>query len=164
MVALLPFEETSERQSLDKILIFEEPNSAPGREGMPEDYSIGIDTADGLGQDDEDRSVCSISRSMKGENCDEQVAEFTSNRINAPQMVGFAACLAAYYGQNTLTPEVASSPLNNVSVPVTTASYSSSSWGSPSTTSTPAYDGKASKREQWQQRRLVHERLVAFPC
>ena len=104
MVPLLPFPELSERDSLDKILIFEEPNSAPGREGEAEDYSIGIDTADGLGQDDEDRSVCSIARSMKGENCDVQVAEFTSNRINAPQMVGFAACLAAYYGQNTIDP------------------------------------------------------------
>jgi hypothetical protein len=102
MIPLLPFDETDERKSLDKILIFEEPNAQPGREGEPQDYSIGIDTADGLGHDDEDRSVCSITRSMKGENVDVQVAEFTSNRINAPQMVGFAACLAAYYGENTI--------------------------------------------------------------
>ncbi len=98
MVPLLPFDETDERKALDKILIFEDPNP----EGEAHDYSIGIDTADGLGHDDEDRSVCSIARSMRGENCDIQVAEFTSNRINAPQMVGFAACLAAYYGQNTI--------------------------------------------------------------
>ncbi len=104
MVPLLPFDETDERKALGKILIFEEPNSAPGREGDAMDYSIGIDTADGLGHDDEDRSVCSITRSMKGENQDVQVAEFCSNRINAPQMVGFAACLAAFYGQNTIDP------------------------------------------------------------
>jgi hypothetical protein len=104
MVPLLPFEENDERKALDKILIFEEPNSAPGREGQAEDYSIGIDTADGLGHDDEDRSVCSITRSMRGENCDVQVAEFCSNRVNAPQMVGFAACLAAFYGQQTIDP------------------------------------------------------------
>jgi hypothetical protein len=102
MVPLLSFEETDERKALDKILIFEEPNAAPGKEGDKQDYSIGIDTADGLGHDDEDRSVCSITRSMKGEQCDVQVAEFTSSRVNAPQMVGFAACLAAYYGQNTI--------------------------------------------------------------
>jgi hypothetical protein len=104
MVPLLPFDEDEERQSLDRIMVFEEPNMAPGHEGDPQDYSIGIDTADGLGHDDEDRSVCSISRSMKGEQCDIQVAEFTSNRINAPQMVGFAACLAAWYGENTIDP------------------------------------------------------------
>lgn len=102
MVPLLPFEEDDERKALDKILIFEEPNSAPGHEGDPQDYSIGIDTADGLGHDDEDRSVLSMTRSMKGENFDVQVAEFCSNRINAPQMVGFAACLAAYYGEKTI--------------------------------------------------------------
>jgi hypothetical protein len=102
MVPLVAFEEDDERKALDKILIFEEPNMAPGHEGEPQDYSMGIDTADGLGHDDEDRSVCSISRSMKGENFDVQVAEFCSNRVNPPQMVGFAACLAAWYGQNTI--------------------------------------------------------------
>jgi hypothetical protein len=104
MVPLLPFDENDERKSLDRILIFEEPNSAPGREGDRQDYSIGIDTADGLGHDDEERACMSICRSMGGENCDVQVAEFTSNRVNAPQMVGFAACLAAFYGENTTDP------------------------------------------------------------
>lgn len=100
MVPLLPFDETDERKALDKILIFEEP----GFDGNKYDYSIGIDTADGLGHDDEDRSVCSIARSMKGEHCDVQVAEFCSNRVNAPQMVGFAACLAAWYGETAIDP------------------------------------------------------------
>ena len=101
MVPLLPFNEDDERHSYDKVLIFEPPNEAPGEEGLAQDYSIGIDTADGLGNDDEDRSVCSVTRSMTGEKFDVQVAELCSNRINAPQMVGFAACLAAWYGQNT---------------------------------------------------------------
>ena len=101
MIPLLPFDENDERKALDKVLIFEEPNQQPGHEGEREDYSIGIDTADGLGHDDEDRSVCSITRSMGEENCDVQVAELCSNRINAPQMVGFAACLAAWYGEHT---------------------------------------------------------------
>lgn len=101
MVPLVPFDEDDERKAFDKVLIFEEPNMRPGFEGDRQDYSIGVDTADGLGNDDEDRSVCSITRSMTGENFDVQVAELCSNRINAPQMVGFAACLAAWYGQNT---------------------------------------------------------------
>jgi hypothetical protein len=104
LVPLKPFEETSEKKALDKLLIFEEPNMRPGHEGEPEDYSAGIDTADGLGHEDEERSVLSVARSMKGEEYDEQVAELCSNRINAPQMVGFAACVAAWYGRNTIDP------------------------------------------------------------
>ena len=104
MVPLRPFDEDEERQALGKVLVFEEPNSQPGHEGEPENYSCGIDTADGLGNDDEDRSVLSIARSVTGENCDVQVCEFASNRVNPPQMVGFAACLAAWYGQNTRDP------------------------------------------------------------
>lgn len=101
MIPLLPFDEKDERKSLDKILIFEEPNAAPGHEGDAQDYSIGVDTADGLGQEDEDRSVACVTRNSLGEHPDIQVAEFVSLRVNAPQMVGFAACLAAYYGVNT---------------------------------------------------------------
>ena len=104
LIPLKPFEEANEKKSLDKVLIFEEPNMQPGHEGEPQDYSIGIDTADGLGHEDEERSTLCIVRSMKGENCDEQAAELCSNRINAPQMVGFAACLAAWYGKNTIDP------------------------------------------------------------
>jgi len=104
MVPLKPFDEVEERRALDKVLIFEEPGMAPGHEGEKQEYSMGIDTADGLGHDDEDRSVFSLSRSMKGENYDVQVAEFCSNRVNAPQMVGFAACVAAYYAEWTVDP------------------------------------------------------------
>lgn len=104
LVPLKDFDQTNEKKALDKVLIFEEPNSRPGHEGEPEDYSIGIDTADGLGHEDEERSALTVCRSMKGEEFDEQVAELCSNRINAPQMVGFAACLAAWYGKNTLDP------------------------------------------------------------
>jgi hypothetical protein len=102
MIPLKPFDETQERRSHDRVLIFEPPNMEPGREGEPQDYSIGIDTADGLGNEDEDRSVLSVTRSMKGENRDVQCAELCSNRINGPQMVGFAACIAAWYAENTL--------------------------------------------------------------
>lgn len=102
MIPLKDFDESSEKKALDKVLVWEEPNMQPGHEGEPQDYSIGIDTADGLGHEDEERTVLSLARSMKGEECDVQCVELCSNRINAPQMVGFAACIAAWYSKNTL--------------------------------------------------------------
>jgi hypothetical protein len=104
MIPLKEFDDREEKRSHDRVLVFEPPNMMPGSEGDPQDYSIGIDTADGLGNEDEDRSVMSVTRSMKGEQRDVQVAELCSNRINAPQMVGFAACIAAWYGDNTIDP------------------------------------------------------------
>ena len=104
MVPLKEFNQYEERKALDKVLIYEPPNSRPDHEGEAENYSIGIDTADGLGHDDEERTCLSICRSMKDEEQDEQVAELCSNRINAPQLVGFAACLAAWYGKNSIDP------------------------------------------------------------
>jgi hypothetical protein len=97
MVPLLPFDQDDQKLSYDRVLIFEHPK--PGY-----DYTIGIDTADGLGKEDDDRSVCSITHNVKGDGCDQQVAEFVSNRVNAPQMVGFAACMAAYFGEHTADP------------------------------------------------------------
>jgi len=98
MVPLLPFDEgNNDRNALDKILIFKEPKAGC-------DYSIGIDTADGLDKEDEERSALSIARNVTGESCDEQVCELCSRRINPPQMVGFAACLAAWYGKRTKDP------------------------------------------------------------
>jgi len=97
MVPLLPFNEEEERNALDKVLVFEEPIQGC-------DYSIGIDTADGLGKEDEERAVCSISRYGGEGNPDIQACELTSNRMNPPQMVGFVACLAAWYGMAAKDP------------------------------------------------------------
>lgn len=97
MVPLLPFDEDEERNALDKILVFRDPR--PGR-----DYSIGIDTADGLDKEDEERSACCVTDSREGEEYDEQSAELCSRRINPAQMVGFAACLSAWYGMKTKDP------------------------------------------------------------
>ncbi|PWT73825.1 MAG: hypothetical protein C5B60_07690 [Chloroflexi bacterium] len=91
LIPLLPFDEDSERNTYDKLLVFEPPIKG-------KDYSAGIDTADGLGKDDEDRAVCCVTANSRTQP-DEQVAEFCSNRINPPQMVGFAACIAAWYGR-----------------------------------------------------------------
>ena len=95
MVPLKPVQdEENERATLGRIRVWEEPKSGY-------DYTFGIDTADGLGKDDEDRSVLSVCHSVTGEGTDEQVCEFVHNKVNAPQMVGFAACLAAWYGKDT---------------------------------------------------------------
>lgn len=97
MVPLLPCNDDNEKETLGRVRVWEEP-----KEGY--DYTFGIDTADGLGIEDEDRSVLSATHSVTGEGCDEQVCEFVHNRVNAPQMVGFAACLAAWYGAATKDP------------------------------------------------------------
>lgn len=92
LVPLLPVAEKDEQNFYDKIIIWEHPKQ--GR-----DYSIGIDTADGLGKPDEDRTVINVTLSATGNHPDVQVAELASLRINPPQAVGFAAALGAYYGQ-----------------------------------------------------------------
>ncbi len=95
MVPLLPLaEEEDDRAVLGRVRVWHEPKDG-------HDYTFGIDTADGLGIDDEDRSVLSITDSATGESCDEQVCEFVHNKVNSAQMVGFAACLAAWYGKGT---------------------------------------------------------------
>jgi len=68
------------------------------------DYSIGIDTADGLNKPDEDRTVINVTQSATGNHPDVQCAELASLRINPPQAVGFAAALGAWYGQKCRDP------------------------------------------------------------
>ncbi len=80
MIPLLPFDETNERLALDRVIVFQPPIAN-------RDYSIGIDTADGLGKEDEDRSVCTVTMNATGANQDIQCCEFVSNRINAPQVL-----------------------------------------------------------------------------
>lgn len=92
MIPLREFKDTDDGQCFNKVLIFKHPE-----EGC--NYSIGIDTADGLGYPDEDRSVCTVVESHTGMQRDEEAATFVSNMVNPPQMVSIAACLAAYYGQ-----------------------------------------------------------------
>jgi hypothetical protein len=95
LVPLLPLkDENVDEECFGKILVFERP-----KDGY--DYTIGIDNAHGLGKPDEDRSVLSIAHNVYGDNFDTQVAELCSNRINSAQMVGFAACMAAWYGKNS---------------------------------------------------------------
>jgi len=92
LIPLKDFDDKDDTQCFNKLLVFQHPE-----EGC--DYSLGIDTADGLGNVDEDRAVCEVVLNRTGNQRDEQVAEFVSNEVNPPQMVSIAACLGAWYGQ-----------------------------------------------------------------
>lgn len=91
MIPLLPLGETTEDNTMDRLIVYEEP-----RRGNY--YSAGIDTADGLGKEDEDRTVISVAKNRYGDQADIQVAELASNKINSAQIVAFAACIGAWYG------------------------------------------------------------------
>ena len=97
LVPLKEFDEEIEANTFDKLLVYEEP-----RAGCT--YSCGIDTADGLGKEDEDRTCVSMTRNRFGDEFDYQVAELVSNRINSAQIVGFAAAMAAWYGEKSHDP------------------------------------------------------------
>ena len=92
LIPLKEFDDTDDHASFNKLLVFRPPEEHC-------DYSIGIDTADGLGNPDEDRSVSSVMLNRQGNQRDEEAAQFVSNNVNAPQMTSIAACLAAWYGQ-----------------------------------------------------------------
>lgn len=65
LVPLLPVDEESEVDTLDKLLVYEEP--------LPnQNYSCGVDTAHGLGKEDEDRFCASMTRVATGPGCDVQ--------------------------------------------------------------------------------------------
>lgn len=92
LVPLKAFDDSDDLQCFNKVLIFKHPKE-------DEDYSIGVDTADGLGNVDEDRACAQIVLNRMGNMRDEQVAEFVSNLVNPPQMVSICAALGTYYGQ-----------------------------------------------------------------
>jgi hypothetical protein len=92
LVPLKEFADTEDFPAFNKLLVFRPPEEKC-------DYSIGIDTADGLGNPDEDRSVASVMLNRQGNHRDEETAQFVSNNVNAPQMTSIAACLASWYGQ-----------------------------------------------------------------
>jgi hypothetical protein len=91
MIPLLDMDEENERNTLDYLLVYEWPVRG-------QRYSCGVDTADGLGKEGEERTCLSVARNRFMGQCDQQVAELTSNRINSAQVVAFAACVGALYG------------------------------------------------------------------
>lgn len=92
LVPLLPVDEDTESYTFDKLYIFEPPQKGAL-------YSCGVDTAHGLGKEDEDRFCASMTRVSMGSGADYQCAELTSNRFSPAQAVPFLAALATWYGQ-----------------------------------------------------------------
>ena len=74
-VPLLPVDEETESYTFDKLFIFE----LPQRGGI---YSCGVDTAHGLGKEDEDRFCASMTRVAKvGPDVMCRLRSLTSNRF-----------------------------------------------------------------------------------
>jgi hypothetical protein len=92
LVPLLPIDEETESYTFDRLAVFEPPQRGA-------QYSCGVDTAHGLGKEDEDRFCGSMTRVSTGSGCDVQACEITSNRFSPAQAVPFLAAIAAWYGQ-----------------------------------------------------------------
>jgi hypothetical protein len=92
LVPLLPIDEETESYTFDRLLVYEPPQRGA-------QYSCGVDTAHGLGHEDEDRFCASMTRVSSGSGCDFQSAELTSLRFSPAQAVPFLAAMATWYGQ-----------------------------------------------------------------
>jgi hypothetical protein len=92
LVPLKPVDEDTESFTFDRLLVYEPPVKGAI-------YSCGVDTAHGLGNEDEDRFCASMTKVATGAGCDQQVAELTSNRFSPAQSVPFLAAMATWYGQ-----------------------------------------------------------------
>jgi hypothetical protein len=89
---MLPIDEDIETETLDLLLVYERP-----RKGNI--YSCGVDTAHGLGKEDEDRFCASMAKVATGSGCDSQVCEYTSNRLSPAASVPILAAMGTWYGQ-----------------------------------------------------------------
>lgn len=101
---LKPFDDSKDENCFDKLLIFRAPE--PGAE-----YAIGIDTASGLNQPNEDRSALSVHINNNFNYPDEQCAAFNSLRVNSPQMSRIAACVAVLFATDGAGTTTSSNPL-----------------------------------------------------
>jgi len=90
LVPLLPFDDSEDTNCFDKLLVFQEPR-------LGASYAEAIDSADGLGMPNEDRTALSMHIGRTGKERDEQVSAFTSIRVNAAQIARIAAAVAVYY-------------------------------------------------------------------
>lgn len=92
LVPLLPIDEESEINTLDILLVYEPPQAGVN-------YSCGVDTAHGLGKEEEERFCASMTKVATGLGMDTQSCELTSNRFSPAQSVPFLAAMAAWYGK-----------------------------------------------------------------
>jgi hypothetical protein len=110
LIPLLPVDEESEVDTLDKLLVYEPPKGGS-------DYSCGVDTAHGLGKEDEDRFCASMTKVAKGSGVDLQCAELTSSRFSPAQAVPFLAAMATWYGKKARDPRGAKFSIEQVEGP-----------------------------------------------
>lgn len=104
LVPLRAFDDSKDENCFDKLLVFKAPE--PGM-----DPAIGIDTAHGLNQPNEDRGSLSVIANNHGHDADEQLAAFTSLRVNSPQMARIAAAVAVLYGTGGGKEVISANPL-----------------------------------------------------
>ena len=116
MIPLLPTDEEDEKNTLDRLIVYEFP-----QKGF--NYSCGVDTADGLGKPDEDRSCLSVTRNRKGADADVQSAEFTTNRLNSAQITAFAACIGAWFSPYCTDPRGLKYAIEQVEAPGDTCQH-----------------------------------------
>lgn len=90
-IPLKPFDDSTDEACFDKLLMFHPPEDGA-------EYAISVDTADGLGLPNEDRSTLSVQKKGKRGDRDVQVASFTSLTLNSAQMSRIAAAVAVFYG------------------------------------------------------------------
>ena len=94
LIPMLPVNEENESDTFDLLWVYEPPQRGAV-------YSCGVDTAHGLGKEDEDRFCGSMTRVSTGSGCDFQCAEYTSNRLSPSQSVPVLAAMATWYGQKS---------------------------------------------------------------
>ena len=104
LIPLLPFDDSEDANCFDKLLVFQEPRSGG-------DYVEAIDSADGLGMPNEDRTSLSMHICRTGKERDEQVASFTSIRVNAAQIGRVAAAVAVYFTTDGAGTATSANPL-----------------------------------------------------
>lgn len=97
LIPLKEFDDSDDLNCMNKLLVFRFPE-----EGLT--YTAGVDTAQGLGGPNEDRSCISGDIVRGGKERDEQAFEFTSTAVNSPQMARIVACVSAWYGEKCKDP------------------------------------------------------------
>ena len=88
LIGLKDIQEYDRASAMGRLLVFEQPIKGCS-------YSIGIDTAEGKGQD---QTVISVTRCGGETEPDVQVAEFASDQVDSIEAVTYAACIGAWYG------------------------------------------------------------------
>jgi len=104
LIPLKAFDDSDDTRCFDKFLVFHEPVTGAT-------YTQGIDTADGLGLPNEDRSTVAVHIVRNGNQRDEQVGAFTSLRVNSAQMSRIAAAIAVYFTTDGYGSITAANPL-----------------------------------------------------